>query len=210
MGGDKKRHGAPNGRITCHVINAGRIGNLLAILNHPSDMKAQGFCRSAPRFFQSSTSGNAPRKIWEAHAKIRFPILVQICDVIHQSSQSYASLLFDASQRANWYISNRMWHRDLSRPHRMLELLVAPNMGNLIPAVLFQALYDLSPSSLSSAAFFEFLSAPTRTVVIPSHLRGFPNWGVPAKLDLAVFVLFKARPPTHLFFRIVDQSIPLL
>jgi hypothetical protein len=26
----------------------------------------------------------------------------------------------------------------------MLELLVAPNMGNLIPAVLFQALYDFS------------------------------------------------------------------
>ena len=48
-------------------------------------MKAQGFCRSAPRFFQSSTSGNAPRKIWEAHAKIRFTILMQICDVIHQS-----------------------------------------------------------------------------------------------------------------------------
>src|SRR5580698_1509217 len=65
-------------------------------------------------------------------------------------------------------------------------------------------------SFLSSAAFFEFLFASTRTVVIPSHLRGFPNRGVPAKLDLAVFVLFKARPPTHLFFRIIDQSIPLL
>src|SRR5213082_3400941 len=69
---------------------------------------------------------------------------------------------------------------------------------------------DATLSSLSSAAFFEFLSAPTRTALIPSHLRGFPNWGVPAKLDLAVFVLFKARPPTHLFFRIIDQSIPLL
>src|SRR5260221_13340961 len=33
-------------------------------------------------------------------------------------------------------------------------------------------------SSLSSAAFFEFLSAPTRTGLIPSHPRGFPNWGV--------------------------------
>src|ERR1700693_4121400 len=69
-------------------------------------MKAQGFCRSAPRFFQSSTSRNAPRKIWEAHAKIRFTILVQICDVIHQSAQPNACLLFDASQRANRYISN--------------------------------------------------------------------------------------------------------
>src|SRR6476661_172731 len=132
MCGDKKRHGPFKGRIICNV------------LNHPSDMKAQGFCRSAPRFFQSSTSGNAPRKIWEAHAKIRFTILMQICDVIHQSPQPKACLLFDASQRANWYISNRMWHSDPSRLHRMLELLVAPNMGNLIPAVLFQALYDLT------------------------------------------------------------------
>jgi|SRR5580700_4407655 hypothetical protein len=107
-------------------------------------MKAQGFCRSAPRFFQSSTSGNAPRKIWKANAKIRFPILMQICDVIHQLPQPNANLLFDASQRGNWYISNRMWHSDPSRLHRMLELLVAANMGNLIPAVLFQSLDDLS------------------------------------------------------------------
>ena len=107
-------------------------------------MKAQGFCRSAPRFFQSSTSRNAPRKIWEAHAKIRFTILMQICDVIHQSPQPNACLLFDASQRANRYTSNRMWHSDPSWLHRMLELLVAPNMRNLIPAVLLQALYDFS------------------------------------------------------------------
>ena len=105
-------------------------------------MKAEGFCRSAPHLFQSSSSGNAPRKIWEAHAKIRFTILMKICDVIHQSSQPNARLLFDASQRANRYISNRMWHSDPSRLHWMLELLVAPNMSNLIPAVLFQALYD--------------------------------------------------------------------
>jgi len=107
-------------------------------------MKAQGFCRSAPRFFQSSTSRNAPRKIWEAHAKIRFTILMQICDVIHQSPQPNDCLLFDASQRANRYISNRMWHSDPSWLHRMLELLVAPNMRTLIPAVLLQALYDFS------------------------------------------------------------------
>ena len=107
-------------------------------------MKAQGFYRPAPRFFQSSTSRNAPRKIWEAHAKIRFTILMQICDVIHQSPQPNDCLLFDASQRANRYISNRMWHSDPSRLHRMLELLVAPNMRNLIPAVLLQALYDFS------------------------------------------------------------------
>src|SRR5580692_920100 len=144
MGGDKKRHGALNGRITFHVINAGRIGNLLTILNHPSNMKAQGFCRSAPRFFQSSTSSNAPRKIWEAHAKIRFTILMQICDVIHQSPQPNACLLFDASQRADWYISNRMWHSDPSRLRRMLELLVTPNVRNLTPAVLLQAPYDFS------------------------------------------------------------------
>jgi len=53
-------------------------------------------------------------------------------------------LLFDASQRANRYISNRMWHSDPSWLHRMLELLVAPNMRNLIPAVLLQAPYDFS------------------------------------------------------------------
>src|SRR5580700_4864515 len=159
MGGDKKRHGALNGRITFHVINAGRTGNLLAILDHPSDMKAQGFCRSAPRFFQSSTSGNAPRKIWEANAKIRFPILMQISDVIHQSPQPYARLLFDASQRANWYISNRMWHSDPSRLHRMLELLVAPNMGNLIPSVLFQVLYDLSAGHKIRYTLFTHLSS---------------------------------------------------
>src|SRR6266480_4031358 len=90
MSRDKKRHGILNGRIAYHVINSGWTGNLLAILNHTSDMKAQGFCRSAPRFFQSSTSRNAPRKIWEAHAKIRVTILVQICDVIHQSPQPNA------------------------------------------------------------------------------------------------------------------------
>src|SRR6202041_2239406 len=117
---------------------------LLAILNHPSNMKAQGFCRFAPRFFQSSTSGNAPRKIWEANAKIRFTILMQICDVIHQSPQPDACLLFDASQRADWYISDRMRHSDPPRLHRMLELLVAPNLRNLIPAALLPALYDLS------------------------------------------------------------------
>ena len=111
-------------------------------------MKAQGFCRSAPRFVQSSTSGNAPRKIWEAHAKIRFTILMQICDVIHQSPQPDACLLFDASQRADWYISNRMWHSDPSRLHWMLELLVAPNVRNLIPAALLQALFDFSAGHL--------------------------------------------------------------
>jgi hypothetical protein len=95
---DKECHGILNGRIAYQVINSGRIGNLLAILNHTSDMKAQGFCRSAPRFFQSSTSRNAPRKIWEAHAKIRFTILMQICDVIYRSPQPKACLLFDASQ----------------------------------------------------------------------------------------------------------------
>src|SRR5580704_7268395 len=121
-------------------------------------MKAQGFSRSAPRFFQSSTSGNAPRKIWEAHAEIRFPILMQICDVVHQSPQPYASLLFDASQCANWYISNRMWHSDPSRLHRMLELFVAPNMGNLIPAVPFQALYDLSAGHKIRYTLFTHLS----------------------------------------------------
>src|SRR5437879_6378986 len=126
MSRDKKRHGALNGRITCHVINSGWTGNLLAILNHTSDMKAQGFCRSAPRFFQSSTSRNAPRKIWEAHAKIRFTILMQICDVIHQFPQPNACLLFYVSQLANCYISNRMWHSDASRLHRMFELFVAP------------------------------------------------------------------------------------
>src|SRR5213082_2505660 len=104
---------------------------LLSILNHTSDMKAQGFCRSAPRFFQISTSRNAPRKIWEAHAKIRFTILMQICDVIHQSPHTNACLLFEASQRANRYISKSMWHSDPSWLHRMLEL-VAPNMRNLI------------------------------------------------------------------------------
>src|SRR2546429_6091608 len=92
-------------------------------------LKAQGFCRSAPRFFQSSTSRNAPRKIWEAHAKIRFTILMQICDVIHQSPQPNACLLFDASQRANRYTSNRMWLSDPSWLHRMLELPVAPKIG---------------------------------------------------------------------------------
>src|SRR5256884_9809140 len=144
MSRDKKRHGILNGRIAYHVINSGWTGNLLAILNHTSDMKAQGFCRSAPRFFQISTSRNTPRKIWEAHAKIRFTILMQISDVIHQSPLPNACLLFDASQRANRYISNRMWHSDPSWLHRMLELLVAPNMRNLIPAVLLQAPYDFS------------------------------------------------------------------
>src|SRR5712664_2075953 len=67
---------------------------------------------------------------------------MKICDVIHQSPQPNACLLFDASQRANRYISNRMWHS--AWLHRMLELLVAPNMRNLIPAVLLQALYDFS------------------------------------------------------------------
>src|SRR5438445_11678639 len=144
MSRDKKRHGIVNGRIGYHVINSGWTGNLLAIRNHASDMRAQGCCRSAPRFFQSSTSRNAPRRIWEARAKLRFTILMQICDVIHQSPQPNACLLFDASQRANRYISNRMWHSDPSWLHRMLELLVAPNMRNLIPAVLLQALYDFS------------------------------------------------------------------
>ena len=122
-------------------------------------MKAQGFCRSAPRFFQSSTSRNAPRKIWEAHAKIRFTILVQICDVIHQSPQPNARLLFDASQRANRYISSRMWHSDPSWLHRMLELLVAPNMRNLIPAVLLQALYDFSAGHKIRYTLFTHLSS---------------------------------------------------
>jgi len=53
-------------------------------------------------------------------------------------------LLFDASQRADWYISNRMWHSDPSRLRRMLELLVTPNVRNLTPAVLLQAPYDFS------------------------------------------------------------------
>ena len=37
-----------------------------------------------------------------------------------------------------------MWHSDPAWLHRMLELLVVPNMRNLIPAVLLQALYDFS------------------------------------------------------------------
>src|SRR2546421_3195637 len=69
---------------------------------------------------------------------------ISIRDVIHQSPQPNACLLFDASQRANRYISNRMWHSDPSWLHRMLELLVAPNMRNLIPAILLQAPYDFS------------------------------------------------------------------
>jgi hypothetical protein len=140
---DKECNGILNGRIANHVINSGWIGNLLAILNHASDMKAQGFCRSASRFFQSSTSRNAPRKIWEAYAKIRFTILMQICDIIHQLPQPNACLLFDASQRANWYVSNRMWHSDPSRLHRMLELLVATAMRDFVPAILIQTLDDL-------------------------------------------------------------------
>ena len=67
--------------VIYHIINRGWIGNPLAILNHTNDMKAEGFCRPAPGFFQSSTSRNAPRKIWETHAKIRLTILMQICDV---------------------------------------------------------------------------------------------------------------------------------
>src|ERR1700730_6570589 len=159
MSGVKKRHGILNGRITCHVINRRWIGNTLAILNHASDMKAQGFCRSAPRFFQSLTSRNAPRKIWEAHAKIRFTILVKICDIIHQSPQPDACLLFDAPQRTNWNISNRMWHSDSSRLHLMLELLVAPNMRNLIPAVLLQAPYDFSAGHKTRYTLFTHLSS---------------------------------------------------
>jgi len=50
------------------------------------------------------------------------------CNIIHQLSRSNARLLFNASQRANWYIANRMWHSDPSRLHRMLELFVAPNI----------------------------------------------------------------------------------
>ena len=159
MGRDKKRHGILNGRIACHFINSGWIGNLLAILNHTSDMKAQGFHRSAPRFFQSSTSRNAPRKIREAHAKIRFTILMQIGNVIHQSPQPNTCLLLDASQRANWYVSNRMWHSNPSRLHRMFELLVAPNMCNLIPAVLSQALYDFSAGHKIRYTLFTHLSS---------------------------------------------------
>ena len=37
-----------------------------------------------------------------------------------------------------------MWHSDPSRLHGMLELFVAPNMRNLIPAVLLQELDDFS------------------------------------------------------------------
>ena len=107
---------------------------------------------------------------------------------------------------------------DAEVQHRLIAKVAAvlPSSGRLLFTAPSQscswadAMMDATLSSLSSAAFFEFLSAPTRTGLIPSHLRGFPNWGVPAKLDLAVFVLFKARPPTHLFFRIIDQSIPLL
>src|SRR2546421_12343 len=93
---------------------------------------------------------------------------------------------------------------------RVRHCLAGATLNALQGPAFMQGGYGRYLSSLSSAAFFEFLSAPTRTALIPSHLRGFPNWGVPAKLDLAVFVLFKARPPTHLFFRIIDQSIPLL
>jgi hypothetical protein len=60
--GTRNANGILNGRITYHVINSGWIGNLLAILNHTSDMKAQNFCRPAPRFFQSSTSHNATQE----------------------------------------------------------------------------------------------------------------------------------------------------
>src|SRR2546421_10827871 len=68
---------------------------------------------------------------------------ISVRDVIHQSPQPNACLLFDASQRANWYISNRMWHSDPSRLHRMLELLVATAMRDFVPAILLQTLDDL-------------------------------------------------------------------
>ena len=44
--------------------------------------------------------------------------------------------------RAYWYISNRMWHSDPSRLHRMLELLVAAAMRDFVPAILIQTLDD--------------------------------------------------------------------
>src|SRR6267154_727910 len=166
MSRDKKRHGILNGRIAYHVINSGWTGNLLAILIHTSDMKAQGFCRPAPRFFQSSTSRNAPRKIWEAHAKIRFTILMQICDVIHQSPQSNACLLFDASQRANRYISNRMWHSDPSWLHRMLQVLYDFSAGHKTRYTLSTHLSSRDLQNLSS------YPRPARWI----HFRGNCEW----------------------------------
>ena len=52
-----------------------------------------------------------------------------------------------------------MWHSDPSRLHRMLELLVAPNMDNLIPAVPFQALYAFSTGHKIRYTLFTHLSS---------------------------------------------------
>jgi predicted RNA-binding protein YlxR (DUF448 family) len=81
----------------------------------------------------------------------------RILRVVRQESN--ACLLFDASQRANWYISNRMWHSDPSRLHRMLELFVALNMRNLIPAILLQGLYDFSAGHKIRYTLFTHLSS---------------------------------------------------
>src|SRR5262249_40411940 len=78
--------------------------------------------------------------------------------VIHQSPQPNTCLLLDASQRTNWYVSNRMWHSNPSRLHGMFELLVAPNMCNLMPAVLSQALYDFSAGHKIRYTLFTHLS----------------------------------------------------
>lgn len=58
-----------------------------------------------------------------------------------------------------------MWHSDSSRLYRIPELLVAPNVGNLIPAVLLQALYDFSAGHKPRYTLFTHLSR--RRSVLP-------------------------------------------
>jgi hypothetical protein len=76
-----------------------------------------------------------------------------------------------------------MWNSDPSRLHRMLELLVAPNMRNLIPTILLQAPYDFSAGHKIRYTLFTHLSNRSLeerrgTTVLLENLEIFERMGV--------------------------------
>jgi len=140
---DKERHGTLNGRIAYTSSTVDGLGIFSPSSTIPAIYKLKASAALRRASSKVLPARNAPGNLGSSRQN---PIYDPYADMrcIHQSPQPNACLLFDASQRANRYISNRMCHSDPSGFTGCLNCLWLPTCATSIPAVLLQALYSFS------------------------------------------------------------------
>jgi hypothetical protein len=143
----QKRHRMLHGRIFRQCVQRRRFRDGFAVLNHSSNVQRQCFGSHTVRFLQRPASGNAAWKIRKADAEIGVPVFVQICEVVHDAklpptATDHLSLIpVCISMLLRVPIGrSRFGCGTVARPffRRVLELLVAANPIDFVPAVAFQ------------------------------------------------------------------------